>query len=599
MLSFLFLSLAFAQSPLSGEGGAGGESTQSCNKYDYYDQGNNLYNQANVTYKKNDSELTPVRDQDSIGWCYSYSAADLYEQWIKDKNILTDNSQSISPMGIALGYETNNDRKDSQNIFTDLRNYNEQRTRRDRNIATKREEISTLQGQADILEGRLAYREHTLLAQDPIGQRTKSEIDELRSALNNPNQDEYAEVFEKHGIEIDNSNSLDDVPVIPRHIIEAESRLKMLKNQLRLQGRLLFSGDEESRELSAQLRQITSQIKQATQDLNQILSESQLKQETDFPEGGFTRDAILTAYDDDYMCFENEFNSRNLQLRDLVQQYTDNYQYLNEYNSSNIKDIMKELYRLNGNGEYMEYCSKDLFLRTLFPSLEGDLSSLIDNLNSEQTFDEYYRTLIGESCTQAESLQVPRPEFVRDYAGTQVYPINSEESRNDRVFEILDEAIENGRIAEVSYLASILDNDDGSNHEGSYHSSVITGKTSICGEDYYILRNSWGEGACESNMRSFQSSQEEDPTFRADFDACVQATDEAWDRDYPACGDDEACKERVNDAQEVAWSACANEFSSKRNERIKMPYFCDGDGNYIISKDHLKTGAYEANYISN
>lgn len=598
MLSFLFLSLAFAQSPLSGEGGAGGESTQSCNKYDYYDQGNNLYNQANVTYKKNDSELSPVRDQDSIGWCYSYSSADLYEQWIKDKNIVTDNSKSISPMGIALGYETNDDYSDSRKQFSELRDYNEQRTRRDRNIASKRDEISNMQSQADVLNGRMAYREDNLLSQDPTARRTKADLEELRSALNGPNPESHTEVFAKHGIEIQEQSELENIPVVPQHILEAESKLDMLKNQLRLQGRLLMSEDEEARAMQDQLIQLNSDINQATMELNQILSESQISPNLDFPEGGFTNDAIQRAHRDDYMCFEDEFNSRNLQLRDLVQRYTNNYHYLREHNSSNIKEIMKELYRLNGNGEYMEYCSKDLFLRALFPGLEGDLSNLIENLNSEKTFEEYYRTLIAGACTESDSLDIPGPDIRRNYAGTQEYPINKNESQNDEVFEVIDESIENGRIAEISYLASILDNDNGDGYDSSYHSSVITGKATVCGEDYYILRNSWGEGACESSVRGFKSSKEEDPSFRDEFKACEKRVDDEYYRDFPNC-EDEECKDRVTEKMDNDWEACLADFNAKKNERVQMPFFCDGDGNYIISREHLKTGAYEANYITN
>jgi hypothetical protein len=50
-----------------------------------------------------DQNLPPIRDQDSIGYCASYAAADLYEQYLKKHHLITPES-SVSAMGAALSY---------------------------------------------------------------------------------------------------------------------------------------------------------------------------------------------------------------------------------------------------------------------------------------------------------------------------------------------------------------------------------------------------------------------------------------------------------------------------------------------------------------
>lgn len=53
------------------------------------------------------SEVGPIKDQDSIGWCYAYTAADLLNQYLyKNKNTKhgSDATQTVSPVSIALLY---------------------------------------------------------------------------------------------------------------------------------------------------------------------------------------------------------------------------------------------------------------------------------------------------------------------------------------------------------------------------------------------------------------------------------------------------------------------------------------------------------------
>lgn len=83
------------------------------------------------------NELGPVRDQDSVGWCYAFTAADMLTQYLRKNGQLTgdlsNRSQTVSPVGIAgwfnktffKNYYKNIEKMDSKQ----LKNFNEKMDR--------------------------------------------------------------------------------------------------------------------------------------------------------------------------------------------------------------------------------------------------------------------------------------------------------------------------------------------------------------------------------------------------------------------------------------------------------------------------------------
>lgn len=57
-------------------------------------------------YLNNGQDLGPTRDQDSVGWCYAFAAADLTQQWLqKNPKVNFPQSQHLSPVPFAINNE--------------------------------------------------------------------------------------------------------------------------------------------------------------------------------------------------------------------------------------------------------------------------------------------------------------------------------------------------------------------------------------------------------------------------------------------------------------------------------------------------------------
>ncbi|MGE4133538.1 MAG: C1 family peptidase [Bdellovibrionales bacterium] len=75
-----------------------------------------------------------------------------------------------------------------------------------------------------------------------------------------------------------------------------------------------------------------------------------------------------------------------------------------------------------------------------------------------------------------------------DKSGKKVGSAWSDPVSNQRFQMALDQALEQGRIAGISYAANFLQNVEGH----SYHASSIIGRKKMSGKCFYLLRNSWG-----------------------------------------------------------------------------------------------------------
>ena len=130
---------------------------------------------------------------------------------------------------------------------------------------------------------------------------------------------------------------------------------------------------------------------------------------------------------------------------------------------------------------------------------------------------------------------------------------------------------------------------------------MIVGGASVCGRDYYVLRNSWGPNSCESSRDGFDPGSKKQKIaaveLALELDKCSKAAQQEADRLHPAAGDEaRRSREAFLSKRE---SECRSTYSSSRARQLEVPYFCDGDGNFIVRKDHFKKGAYAATWIDN
>lgn len=78
--------------------------SQTCDEYKIRENFSEEIKKGTLKYThNNDQFLGPTRDQDSIGYCFAYAGADLYEHWLKKKGLM-DKKEHVSAM--AMGMKT-------------------------------------------------------------------------------------------------------------------------------------------------------------------------------------------------------------------------------------------------------------------------------------------------------------------------------------------------------------------------------------------------------------------------------------------------------------------------------------------------------------
>ncbi|MBP9681992.1 MAG: hypothetical protein KBD76_11345 [Bacteriovorax sp.] len=78
--------------------------SQICDEYKIRENFNEEIKKGTLKYThNNDQFLGPTRDQGSIGYCYAYAGADLYEHWLKKKGLM-DKKEHVSAMAMGMMY---------------------------------------------------------------------------------------------------------------------------------------------------------------------------------------------------------------------------------------------------------------------------------------------------------------------------------------------------------------------------------------------------------------------------------------------------------------------------------------------------------------
>ncbi|MBU6376785.1 MAG: hypothetical protein KGQ59_12360, partial [Bdellovibrionales bacterium] len=234
------------------------------------------------------------------------------------------------------------------------------------------------------------------------------------------------------------------------------------------------------------------------------------------------------------------------------------------------------------------------------PSVETqDLKAILAKIKSEdpQDFNSPFQELLKSACK--EKKLPPRPKIQTEHVNNLVWPL---EKNNEKVVTLIESGLSKGEVVGISYHHSILDTDSREGYRPAQfnedrHASVILGDMKVCGEEYYILRNSWGSRMCK--------------TDRADFDRAFsnQAASEAFVKSLSDLEDQKArCDQITEGFDKKGWStesryeslkkACMEAVITERARRVNVPFFCDEQDNYVIRKDYLKRGIFGATVLS-
>lgn len=92
-------------------------------------------------------------------------------------------------------------------------------------------------------------------------------------------------------------------------------------------------------------------------------------------------------------------------------------------------------------------------------------------------------------------------EFENDVASGKIDRKQSQKN----LFEKLNYALDNGRVAAVGYNAyTLMEPDEGEDNKHGDHSSVIAARRMIGGKCHYLVRNTWGKD-CDTYYKKFQN----------------------------------------------------------------------------------------------
>ncbi|NDD91899.1 hypothetical protein EBZ37_07425 [bacterium] len=428
--------------------------------------------------------LGPVRDQDSLGYCYAYAAADLVEHWLK-KNKKMPPGESVSAMAMGL---------------------------RDQSAS-----LESPQVQAQI---RVAH-DARLTFQPKIQNLDEKQIPQAKQEANQPLVILNGRVSEQN--------------------VEAAKKLSTLRYERR-----------EYKKLSS----------------------------PSVPEGGDVGLAIRRSWPEsgsgEKICFESEVSSRD---NGLLQTLGGNDPLLGK--KIDLYEALGLISERSLSSSVEDRCQFIRVAQEIFPSASRDqLVEVLFRLQAESSVVKNpFSPLLEKACKAKTGLDVaPKIEAMMIPPWTP--PL---EENNADILKLVDAGLSQGGVVAISYRASILKyaRPQLIDREEDQHASVIIGSAKVCGKDYYILRNSWGKLACQGSRNRFTQKN----VWGGESEETTRAI--------------ELLKQEEGRCRESNDPTCYTKVWARRAKVVDVPYFCDGDGNYVIRKDYLARGIYGATRITN
>lgn len=437
-------------------------------------------NEAPTDIRRNDEHLGPTRDQDSIGYCYAFSAADLYEQWLK-KNGHMPLDQHVSGVGLGLvdhsqAWDERTRRFNSLGLArnTNLSEISSQTRDRQRELDALRESVpqrirqgmSELPEYPNFVERLTQYR--ALGDEDPQKAALRSELEATLSSM------------EQSVVQNDPTLATDQ-----RRQFELESNIE---SQWAVTG--LFDFEET--------------------DVNQFRDQGLSIQ-------GGKSDELLQNHWNSF-CFESEVNSSDLDVRRLYESYRELYEGM----TATPDDLSGGLGFLNSmNHEDRNQCANFTMATTMFPGLPfQDLESFTAWVGQGNLQGSVVQGFLNEACRRKAPPVQPQIA-VTTISEYPTFPITG----NENVLEAIESSLSEGKIASIGYNVDIL---FGDMRNGQYeflgHESLVVGKANLCGAESYIVRNTYGEEMCDYTKNLFDNNPRN--IYRLAFSETYQCDDQ-------------------------------------------------------------------------
>lgn len=545
---------------------------KSCDEYSARSNFSEALKDKKIKYlNKNGELLPPVKDQDSIGYCYAYSGSDVLENWLKRTKQMPK-EKSLSSLAMGLNYDKDNWVASSGDFHA---------------LAIKRKllqpEIQRAREKAiDLFNKQVEYGQKmrslrsNYISKHPLYKdllMLEKKIDEQKQNIGLEKSTE-SESSKK----LQTSISLDEkyYKLTDKIEKETESNPEFIKLNSPLQEKYKSLDDENYH------------YYKIARDLETMLNPGK----DSVPQGGKMHDAIEKNLQQ--ICYETEVSSRDTALSLVYEKYRDLIGETN-YQPNNIEGALGYIMLNRYEQSDESNCISFEITKALFPGFQlanaTELAQVISKMNiTGNMFDE----LLKLSCAKKKLNIKPN---IKTSKIDSTLPLED----NSAVIKHIDDAINSGNVISVAYRSQLLDREDLQDETSDYHASTIIGNINVCGEPYYILRNSWGKEACQKNAKEFIPSADKanlanSYTFQQGM--CKSLANDNHDEMLLQCKDD-ACIVKAHAKLSMDLNNCSRKFEIEVAKATSHPYFCDDDGNYLIKKTYLTKGIYEATSITN
>jgi hypothetical protein len=502
---------------------------------------------------KNDGNLGPVRDQDSVGVCYAYSSADLLEHWLK-KTKQMPSEQNISAIAMSLQYAKEEWQLNSP-------------------------EFEAMAIKKDALQPKIDEIDKKILKLNEEEGKIDKKIEEIQTTFSkdHPRFKELQTLKEKVEELYHNKDGFfaDDPKIIQMEELQ-ELILKDNQDYIKATAELLKEKDKIM-EKSSHLGRLYESLSDITMKENDAI----------VPGGGWSAEAIEMSWDK--LCYESEVSSRNIDLSADNNIYQDSYRSYSDISSIHgaLRFIMIEPQR-----QAPDQCALSNVIQQTFPGSSQNSWDLLEIMSKVSDYPYLLEQLMKVSCKQKKFSK--KPELEKQRLDPNAF------SENEPLFKQLDQSLEKGNIASISYRSQILERKNNKLDAEDLHASVIVGSANLCGEKFYAIRNSYGADSCKNMKKSFTlegKDQESYEKLMVEFDCHNQAQIVAAKR-YPNC-DSGLCSSEVQKAVENYLTQCLDKMQHKLNREVSHPFFCDKEGNFYVKKEQLKKGLFDVTTIAN
>jgi hypothetical protein len=487
-----------------------------------------------------DQYLPPIRDQDSIGHCASYAAADSFQHWLKKRKLMPED-KNISATGAALQHY----------LASGIWKKTEDRIK-DKALKGSHFREAVIQ-----LKNEYQKEQEVL---DHLNREYKSLLDHnvehmrLMSAIQN-NFNGSGQLLAKLNFQLEQL----------KHKLNLEPPFKNLKKKIIKSEKKVADSLHRLNFLYASIRPSFKSNEKGGM----------------IPEGALTEKVIENL--GERFCYDSEI-SDDLTMamdyqkyKDLTALYNDVYDFLGDDHFHTgfgqiLGDIIYETHYSRKTKEHSP-CYPYLITKTLFPHLPinspSEYSAFIRQIGEKSMIIPFF---INASCPQ-RSLKI-KPQMETLY------------SKESKALEAhIDKGLKKGELVTIGFLSTILEAADEEAFKSvpfdNHHAALIIGTTQYCQKKFYTLRNSWGEESCQAHVDNFSFNKA--PSINENYRQCLL--------EY-SIGSSEFLNKKEEECRK-------KRFLDIQKKREHLPFFCDEQGNFIIESEYLLKGSYSAGFIKN